>query len=83
MQRLGRRYQRGAHRSWRKRAIKQFWISASSAPVAASNIMRSPDTFTAISLAQRLGAHEVVNLFQKSLSEEQAAERPCSRLQVA
>jgi ferritin-like metal-binding protein YciE len=35
---------------------------------------------TAISLAQRLGAREVVNLLQKSLAEEQAAEQTLRKI---
>src|ERR1051326_4508601 len=35
---------------------------------------------TAISLAQRLGAQEVVNLLQKSLAEEQAAEQTLRKI---
>ncbi len=35
---------------------------------------------TAISLAQRIGAKEVVSLLQKSLSEEQAAEQTLRKI---
>ena len=35
---------------------------------------------TAISLAQRLGAREVVSLLQKSLAEEQAAEQTLRKI---